>query len=116
MIKDRGRKKWAPFLIPEHKVRIAQFYQEELQEEKPEIDEAHLMDLQQTICEALTNRSQVTISFYSNRDKQLIRVEGQVSKMDVLGGYIHLENKTNDFIKIHYSSLLNASINHEIET
>jgi hypothetical protein len=40
---DRGRIKWSPFLIPEHKKRLAQMYEEEDDVKQPEMSTPELI-------------------------------------------------------------------------
>ncbi|WP_052836020.1 YolD-like family protein [Thermobacillus composti] len=64
---DRGRIKWSPFLIPEHKKRLAQMYEEEDDVKQPEIDEQMLDTLQATISSAIANRKEITITYYQDK-------------------------------------------------
>lgn len=80
MINDRGRIKWSPFLIPEHKKRIAQLYEAEDDIQQPDLDEQMLDTLQETISSAIEYHQEVTITYHhSKRNKNIC---GLIRKVD----------------------------------
>ncbi|RRJ54775.1 YolD-like family protein [Paenibacillus oralis] len=79
---DRGRIKWSPFLIPEHKKLIAQFYESEEDVNQPELDEQVLEILQETIQNAIELCSEVRINYYRGRRNRSIY--GTIKKVDPL--------------------------------
>lgn len=81
MINDRGRIKWSPFLIPEHKKRIAQLYEAEDDIQQPVLDEQMLDTLQETISSAIECHYEVTITYHhGKRNKN--NIFGLIRKVD----------------------------------
>ncbi|WP_059040736.1 YolD-like family protein [Paenibacillus rubinfantis] len=107
MINDRGRIKWSPFLIPEHKKRIAQLYEAEDDVRQPELDEQHVEQLQETLSEAIEHGSAITVTYYADRRHRSI--EGLIFKVDLLSGVLVLDC-AGDRVRIRFDSLINVRI------
>jgi hypothetical protein len=90
MINDRGRKKWAPFLMPEHKKRIAEMYMEEYDVHQPELDEQMLEQLQETIAEAIERETEVSVTYHSN--KRVHTCFGKITKVNPFMRELFLDN------------------------
>ncbi|QNR65323.1 YolD-like family protein [Paenibacillus peoriae] len=108
MINDRGRIKWAPFLIPEHRKRIAQLYEQEDDVEQPELDEQMLDTLQETIVMAVESEWVVNIQFY--RSKRLNNIRGVIHKVDPVSRKIEVENLDGQRVGIDFQMITNISI------
>ncbi|MFC5402386.1 YolD-like family protein [Cohnella soli] len=80
MIHDRGRIKWAPFLIPEHKKRIAQMYESEEDVQRPELDEQFVEELQETINYAINEDAEVLVTYHLNN--RFHTISGAIYKVD----------------------------------
>jgi hypothetical protein len=107
MINDRGRIKWQPFLIPEHKKRISQMYVAEDDVIQPELDEQMLEQLQETIAEAIERRVEVVVTFHVN--KRFRTVSGMVYKADPFSHEIILDS-SGERIKIRFEYITNLQM------
>ncbi|MGO4695437.1 YolD-like family protein [Paenibacillus sp. 2TAB26] len=108
-MKDRGRIKWAPFLIPQHKQRIAQLYVAEDDVKQPELDEQMLDTLQETISLALEYNREISITYHSN--KRNCMVMGLVRKVDLNTQIIKIESVAGkESFNIPLQSIINIQI------
>lgn len=105
MINDRGRIKWAPFLIPEHKKRIAQFYEALDEVNKPELDEQFLEQMQETIAEAMETGAEVTVTFHVH--KQFRTIEGTIYRVDPFTREITLDSSGGERVRIRFDYITN---------
>lgn len=108
MNSDRGRIKWAPFLIPEHRKRIAQMYEEEDDIEQPELDEQMLDTLQDTIVMAVESEQVVNVQFY--RNKRLNNVRGVIHKIDPYSRKIEMRSLDGQRVGISFQMITNISL------
>lgn len=102
MINDRGRIKWSPFLIPQHKKRIAQWYEAETDVNKPEFDEQFFEQLQETIVKALEGGAEVSVTYHAS--KRFSTVNGVILKVDPFTREMILDSKGERF-KIRMDSI-----------
>lgn len=107
MIRDRGRIKWAPFLIPEHKTRIAKLYEAEENVRKPVLDEQKLEELQEKISEAIEFGSSLVVSFYKNR--RFESVTGKIKAIDQISSILQLNTAYGD-VKIPFQSIIEMHV------
>jgi len=107
MIHDRGRIKWSPFLIPEHKKRIAEFYEAENDEAQPELDEQYKDQLQTTLWEAIELKAPICVTYYTERRQKSI--EGLICKIDKHEKMLTLDCD-GDRARIRFDSLISVRL------
>ena len=88
MIKDRGKLKWAPFMLPQHNQMINKCYQEMGCIDKPILDEQQLERLDGLVKAALSEQATVQLSYYEN--KRLFNLKG---KLRLERNNLYLANK-----------------------
>ncbi|WP_062356093.1 YolD-like family protein [Bacillus kwashiorkori] len=72
MIRDRGRIKWTAMMLPEHVKLLRDWQEEELWEEKRELDEQRLEQLNEVVREAQTTAKKVSVYYYTNHHSEII--------------------------------------------
>ena len=87
-IKDRGKIKWTPFMLPEHNKEINKLYREMNNIEKPVLDEQQLERLDALVKEAI--RDQFTVKLVYCEGKRLLNLEGNPR---VESGKLYLDDK-----------------------
>ncbi|MED4726910.1 YolD-like family protein [Aneurinibacillus migulanus] len=61
---DRGNKKWAGFMLSEHRTALRELYIEQQQEEKKEMDEHAYEEFNRLLIWALEKRREVEMTYY----------------------------------------------------
>jgi len=78
VLRDRGTMKWTAMMLPEHVKLLRDWAKEDFFEEKPELDEQRLEELNEQLSQSLAQSC--TISFY--RNKQVVTITGKVKKLN----------------------------------
>ncbi len=64
MMKDRGLIKWSVFMTPEHNRLLEDWYSEDGYEERIELSEEQIEEIEQTVHEALMSQIAILIEYY----------------------------------------------------
>lgn len=67
MIRDRGKMKWVSMMLPEHVQLLREWADEDSYEERVNLDEQQLEEIDRTIAEAMEHRMLVAISYYDQK-------------------------------------------------
>lgn len=78
MLRDRGTIKWTAMMLPEHVKLLRDWVREDFFQEKPELDEQKLEQLNEQLIDS--HEKLCTFRFYTN--KQAHTVTGRVKKVD----------------------------------
>jgi len=110
-VKDRGRIKWSPFLIPQHKKRIAMFYESEDDVKQPELDEQLIEKIQTVLSAAMEDECEVNVVYYQTRRRK--ESIGIVKKVDPIMNLILIDSRTEGCaIKIPFKDIGDIEILH----
>lgn len=104
-IKDRGTKKWTSIMLPEHVKALKQLLADERKEQKPLLDEQHLIEMDQKLTEAVSSGADVKMIVYSQFMKK--KVIGEITAVQV--GYVYIHHREESF-KIALDSILDVEI------
>ncbi|PLS15359.1 YolD-like family protein [Bacillus sp. M6-12] len=88
MIRDRGRIKWTSMMLPEHVKMLREWAHEDTYEQRRELDEQKLEEMNMAIGEAMETGAAVAITHYQNRRHCL------------LIGRIHYYNETKQQLHV----------------
>lgn len=80
-IKDRGNIKWQGLMLPEHIQMLREWYKEDEEVKRPELDEFDLQLIQEELDIALKRKCEVLIETW--REKQLFKHRGVIERIDV---------------------------------
>lgn len=80
MIRDRGRIKWTSLMLPEHVKMLREWAKEEQWEERGELDEQWLEELDGIVQFALAGKKKIAIRYF--QDCHSRTVTGVIQKMD----------------------------------
>ncbi|RFU65620.1 YolD-like family protein [Peribacillus glennii] len=100
MIRDRGRIKWTSMMLPEHVKLLRDWAQEDTYEERRDLDEQQLEEMNMAIGEAMETGSAVNIIYYENRRHQLLI--GTIHYYNELQQKLHVVDR---FDEAHYVRL-----------
>ncbi|MBS4173373.1 YolD-like family protein [Bacillus sp. FJAT-49736] len=82
MIRDRGNKKWVSLMLPEHVKMLRDLAQENLYEQKKQLDEQQFELMDECVMEALETGNNVMVThYYHHRHELLI---GKIHRYNLL--------------------------------
>jgi predicted AAA+ superfamily ATPase len=94
MIRDRGAIKWTSMMLPEHVKLLRDWAEEDLDQQKPELDEQQLEAMNSLLFDAMEARKQLVITYYENRRHKLLI--GTMHHYDEFNQKLHLVDKFGD--------------------
>lgn len=110
MYKDRGNLKWIPFLMPEHKALLYEYYKEKQKIPMPEMDEQMMFVYEEVINEALFNGNQIKITYYDNISGDIKFCKGYVQKIDYLERCVKLLGKQTNTGKVAFERIIGIEL------
>ncbi|APH04516.1 YolD-like family protein [Bacillus weihaiensis] len=66
MIRDRGNIKWTSMMLPEHVKLLRHWSESDAYQDKPELDEQRLEEINETICLAMEHHNELVFTYYKN--------------------------------------------------
>lgn len=108
MIRDRGMKKWTPFLLPEHREGLKELKEESLKKEKPTLDEQEWQLINETICEAMAENRALEFTYYKNGDFRTL--EGHVHYMDMMNKELRIVNSLHKVHRLKMNDVVKAEM------
>lgn len=110
MYKDRGNLKWVPFLMPEHKALLYEYYKEKQKIPMPEMDDQMMFVYEEVINEALFNGYQIKITYYDDVCSDIKSCRGHVQRIDYFNHCINLIEKRNNIAKIAFKQIVGVEL------
>jgi hypothetical protein len=104
MIRDRGRIKWTSMMLPEHVKMLRDWAKEDSYEQRKELDEQQLEELNMTIREAMETGADVTITHYEKNRHQLL-----IGKIHYYNDYEQKLHVVDRFEEAHYIRVANIA-------
>lgn len=108
MINDRGSKKWASLMLPEHKELLHGLYEEQFHEAPPTLDEQTLLELSYKISYAVTDNLIAEIIYM--KDHHTCRLLGHIIKIDSYNKLLTVQDKEGVTRKIQLDSIVDIII------
>lgn len=108
MIHDRGGMKWTSLMLPEHKRKLVELYQEQFYENKPFLDEQKKEDLNCSLAEALSNHGVIRVVFFHNRGFHSF--VGAVEKVNLLTGKLYLVGEEGHSISLWINKIVDIDV------
>lgn len=108
MIHDRGNKKWASLMLPEHKRKLVALYQEQFYENKPFLDEQKNEELNHSLAEALSGQQVIRVVFFHNRGIHFLM--GKVKKVDLLSGELCLVGEEGNLMSLKMNEIIEIEV------
>ena len=100
MIRDRGRIKWTSMMLPEHVKLLRDWAKEDIYDQKRELDEQQLENMNAVILEAMEFGKNVAITHY--RQKKYELVMGTIHFWDEMNQKLHIVDR---FEEVHRISI-----------
>lgn len=110
MYKDRGNLKWIPFLMPEHKALLYEYYKEKQKIPMPEMDEQMMFFYEEVINEALIKGNQIKVTYYDNISSNMKSCNGYVQRIDYFDKCVRLIKKQNDIECIAFDKIVGIEL------
>lgn len=110
MYKDRGNLKWIPFLMPEHKALLYDYYKEKQKIPMPEMDDQMMFVYEEIINEALFKGYQIKISYYDDVFSEVKSSKGYVQRIDYFERCIKLIEKQSNIEQITFKQIVCVEI------
>lgn len=101
MIRDRGKIKWTSMMLPEHVKLLRDWAYEDTFEQRVELDEQQLEEMNHAIAEAMECQTLVAITYYENKRHQL--AVGYIHYYDEWKKTLHI---IDQFQAVHYIMLV----------
>ncbi|MFC4324080.1 YolD-like family protein [Litchfieldia salsa] len=109
MIRDRGAIKWTSMMLPEHVKLLRDWAKEDLDQQKPDLDEQQLEAMNSLLFEAMEAGKQLVITYYENRRHKLLI--GKMHHYDEFNQKLHLVDKFGEPHYIGASQLVDLRLN-----
>lgn len=90
MYKDRGNLKWIPFLMPEYKALLYEYYKEKQKIPMPEMDEQMLSVYSDVLNEALLKGDMVKVSYYESKECKVCSFAGYIKRLNELNKQVEM--------------------------
>ncbi|WP_051359546.1 YolD-like family protein [Paucisalibacillus globulus] len=103
-VNDRGNIKWTAMMMPEHHQLLHQMWAQQEREEKPELDEQQVEEINMKLQVAIHNDLFVIIKYFSNHNFKTIR--GKLEKVVSPQNYLVLRDGT----KIQLDNIIDLQI------
>jgi len=100
MIRDRGSIKWTAMMLPEHVKLLREWAEEDSYEQKPELDEQQMEEMNHLLCHALEVNQELVITYYNQKRHQLMI--GTIHHYNELSQKLHIIDK---FGEPHYLTI-----------
>lgn len=94
MIRDRGRIKWTAMMLPEHVKLLRDLVKEDQYEQKKDIDEQHLEEMNEIIAEAIEFDYFLEITYYHQHNYETI--VGKMHDWDELAQSLHIMDRSEE--------------------
>ncbi|MER2008865.1 MAG: YolD-like family protein [Psychrobacillus sp.] len=114
MYKDRGNLKWIPFLMPEHKALLYEYYKEKQKIPMPEMDEQMMFVYEEVINEALLNGNQIKITYYDNVSSVMKSSKGYVQRINYSEKCVKLITRQNVTGTIEFEKIVGVEMISEL--
>jgi hypothetical protein len=107
-INDRGSIKWTAMMLPEHKERLADLFQEQSKVLRPILDEQKKQEINDRIIEAIEHDIEIEFCLYE--DGKIQRVSGIITSYSLIHREIQLANNHGETYKFSTKSVIDAWI------
>jgi len=108
MIRDRGRIKWTSMMLPEHVKLLRDWAKEDTFDQKREIDEQTLENMNEVISEAIEYGRPVAITHYSYKNYELL--VGNIHSWDEINHQLHIADYFKEIHRISISDIADVRI------
>lgn len=106
MIHDRGSIKWSSLMLPEHKKKLAELYQEQFHEKRPILDEQKQEEINRFLVEAQSREQEIEVVFFRNRGFHVIK--GKITKVNLLSGELGMMERAGDLFFINLREIVDV--------
>lgn len=77
---DRGHKKWTALMLPEHKNRLQEWYNEQERTKKPSLGIDQLLDLDEKLQNYLNSPIKISLTYHSRNLP--FQIQGRIVRCD----------------------------------
>jgi hypothetical protein len=106
MLKDRGRKKWQGFFMPEHVSILKRVNRDSHKHPKPELDPLQIEEMEQLLLESVENRTLLEVTIWS--DGFFNKRVGIVKKLNAVDKKITFIDELDCTFNLSFYSITNV--------
>jgi O-succinylbenzoate synthase len=103
MIRDRGKKKWQGFFMPEHTRELRKIWKDGEKQPRPQLSEEQIEEMEQAILESLEHQVLIELTIWENGYFQ--KRVGTVQRIDPLSKKIAFLDELGSNFVIVFSAL-----------
>jgi len=107
MIHDRGAIKWSSLMLPEHKRKLTQLYQEQFSEKRPVLDEQKQEEINRLLLEAQLTGKEIQVVFFHNQ--QCYVQQGKIKKMNPVSGELGMTREDGSLFFVSLRDIVDVS-------
>jgi len=111
MIRDRGTIKWTSMMLPEHVKMLRDWKIEQTYENKREVDEQLLDEMNFQLHQAIHEDRAVTITYYKNHHHY--QVNGKISKINLLENRIAVKEDAEEYMELSLTNVVDVKLSEE---
>lgn len=106
MIRDRGNIKWTSMMLPEHVKELREWKEEDGKNQKPELDEQKMEEMNDVICEAMAFHRPLTFHYFEKGMTNVVK--GYVHYIDQLKMDLRIVDMNERRQNISFESLVHV--------
>jgi len=107
-LKDRGNKKWNSLMLVEHQRKLRELKLSENNQEKPELDQQQLADINLKIQKALNENSTLKIIYYEN--KKIKNATGRILKIQEYKKEVKIKTNSDQFLTLAFEQIIEVTL------
>ena len=108
MIRDRGKKKWHGFFMPENIKMVKDLWLDDMKTPRPLLDESKIEEMERLLSESMNTQMLLEVTIWKN-GFFTSRV-GFVKKIDPLDKRIQIQDELQSIINLDFFSITNVMI------
>lgn len=113
MIRDRGRIKWTAMMLPEHVKLLRDLVKEDQYEQKKNIDEQQLEEMNEILAEAVKFDQFMEVTYYHHHNYE--RIVGKMHDWDDLAQNLYLIDQFAEKHQIPITDIANIRLMGEMD-
>lgn len=108
MIRDRGKKKWHGFFMPENIKMMKDLWYDDTKTPRPHLDESEIEEMERLLSESLA--TQLLLEITTWKDGFFTSRVGFVTKIDPLKKSVQIQDELQSIINVDFFSITNVII------
>jgi hypothetical protein len=107
-LKDRGNKKWNSLMLVEHQRKLRELKLNENNQDKPELDQQQLADINFKIQKSLNENLTLKIIYYEN--KKIKNTTGKILKIQEYKKEVKIKTNSDQFLALAFEQIIEVTL------